>query len=72
MKHAFFLFVLLLATNVLQGQSSSKIIMADYMGINTNVAAYDNKFLADLSKIQRMMKKKFPNAMEFKRPGFDD
>jgi len=29
-------------------------------------------FLADLSKIQRMMKKKFPDAMNFKRPGFDD
>ncbi|MFA5972804.1 MAG: hypothetical protein WC780_10675 [Lentimicrobiaceae bacterium] len=29
-------------------------------------------FLADLSKIQRMMKKYFPKAMEFKRPGFDD
>jgi hypothetical protein len=29
-------------------------------------------YLADLSKIQRMMKKKFPNAMSFKRPGFDD
>jgi len=24
--------------------------MADYMGVNSNVAAYDNKFLADLSK----------------------
>jgi len=29
-------------------------------------------FLADLSKVQRMMKKKFPDAMNFKRPGFDD
>lgn len=29
-------------------------------------------FLADLSKIQRLMKKKFPDAMNFKRPGFDD
>jgi len=29
-------------------------------------------FLSDLSKIQRMMKRKFPDAMNFKRPGFDD
>ena len=29
-------------------------------------------FLADLSKIQRMMKKNFPEAMKFKRPGFDE
>jgi len=29
-------------------------------------------FLADLSKIQRLMKKHFPEAMNFKRPGFDD
>ena len=30
------------------------------------------KFLADLSRIQRLLKKKFPKAMSFKRPGFDD
>lgn len=29
-------------------------------------------FLADLSKIQRLMKKHFPEAMNFKRPGFDE
>jgi len=29
-------------------------------------------FLADLSKVQRLMKKRFPDAMNFKRPGFDD
>lgn len=29
-------------------------------------------FLADLSKIQKLMNKAFANAMEFKRPGFDD
>jgi hypothetical protein len=29
-------------------------------------------FLADLSKIQRMMFWDFPDAMNFKRPGFDD
>jgi len=30
------------------------------------------KFLADLSRIQRLLKKKFLEAMSFKRPGFDD
>src|SRR5450759_2764287 len=31
-------------------QVTPKITMADYMGVNSNVAAYDNKYLADLSK----------------------
>jgi len=30
------------------------------------------KFLADLSRIKRLLQKKFPKAMSFKRPGFDD
>jgi len=30
------------------------------------------EFLADLSRIQKLMNKAFANAMEFKRPGFDD
>ena len=30
------------------------------------------EFLADLSKIQRLMNHKFPDAMNFKRPGFDE
>jgi hypothetical protein len=34
----------------LVAQTRPKITMSDYMGINTNVAAYDNKFLTDLSK----------------------
>lgn len=29
-------------------------------------------FLSSLSKIKKMMLQKFPTAMEFKRPGFDD
>lgn len=40
---------LLLGTGLV-AQTSPKINMSDYMGINTNVAAYDNKYLADLSK----------------------
>jgi hypothetical protein len=30
------------------------------------------EFLADLSRIQKLLNKTFPKAMEFKRPGFDD
>ncbi len=29
-------------------------------------------FLADLSRIQKLLKKAFPQALDFKRPGFDD
>src|SRR5665647_403501 len=50
MKAIFSLFSFFLFTNLLQAQDTSKITMSDFMGINTNVAAYDNKFLADLSK----------------------
>jgi hypothetical protein len=50
MKSIFFLFTFLLVTNYLQAQNTPKTTMADYMGINTNVAAYDNNYLADLSK----------------------
>jgi len=50
MKAIFSLFSFFLFTNLLQAQDTSKIKMSDFMGINTNVAAYDNKFLADLSK----------------------
>ena len=30
------------------------------------------KFLADLSRIQKLFQKAFPHAMDFKRPGFDE
>jgi len=30
------------------------------------------EYLADLSKIKRLMNQKFPDAMNFKRPGFDE
>lgn len=50
MRAFFSFFVIALAVMSLRAQSPSKIIMSDYMGINTNVAAYDNKFLTDLSK----------------------
>ncbi|HET6558792.1 MAG TPA: hypothetical protein VFG54_15845, partial [Prolixibacteraceae bacterium] len=42
--------ILLLSLSTLQAQTSAKIKVTDYIGINTNVAAYDNKYIADLSK----------------------
>jgi len=50
MKASFFLFSFFLCTNLLHAQNTPKITMADYMGVNSNVAAYDNKYLSDLSK----------------------
>ena len=50
MKSTFFLGIMLLLTGGLGAQTAAKITMSDYMGINTNVAAYDNKYVADLSK----------------------
>jgi len=41
---------MMLSFSGLRAQTSTKIIMADYMGANTNVAAYDNKYIPALSK----------------------
>ncbi|HEY3372226.1 MAG TPA: T9SS type A sorting domain-containing protein [Prolixibacteraceae bacterium] len=50
MKSILVLSILFLLASGLEAQTSSKIILSDYMGINTNVASYDNKYLSDLSK----------------------
>ena len=50
MKSILILAINLLLASGLGAQTSAKITMADYMGINTNVASYDNKYVADLSK----------------------
>lgn len=50
MKPILFLFSFLVASCFIQAQTSGKMKLSDYLGINTNVAAYDNKYLADLSK----------------------
>lgn len=44
------LFTFLIATSFVQAQNMPVITMSEYIGINSNVAAYDNKYLADLSK----------------------
>lgn len=50
MKSILFLITFLLVSNFILSQNTPKITMSDYIGINTNVAAYDNKYLTDLSK----------------------
>lgn len=42
--------IILLLAGGLGAQTSPKTTMTEYMGINTNVASYDNKYLLDLSK----------------------
>jgi hypothetical protein len=49
MKVLIVLFFLFLFPFSQFAQNSTKITMSDYMGINTNVASYDYKFLDDLS-----------------------
>ena len=41
---------MILLSGGLGAQTAAKITMSDYMGINTNVASYDNNYLVDLSK----------------------
>ena len=48
MKSLLLFGIFLLLSTGLWAQTSPKITMADYMGINTNVAAYDNRYIADL------------------------
>jgi hypothetical protein len=50
MKTIFPILLIFLFSFSLIAQNAPKITMSDYMGINTNVAAYDNKYLTDLSK----------------------
>lgn len=50
MKLIFFLCIFSLSVSALQGQTSTKIKMTDFMGLNTNVASYDNKYIGELSK----------------------
>ncbi|HAH26058.1 MAG TPA: hypothetical protein DCL77_20245 [Prolixibacteraceae bacterium] len=50
MKLIFSLGIILLLASGLGAQTATKITMSDYMGVNTNVASYDNKYLLDLSK----------------------
>ncbi len=50
MKVIWFLISFFFFLNCLQAQNTPRITMSEYMGVNSNVAAYDNKYLTDLSK----------------------
>ncbi|HLN74204.1 MAG TPA: hypothetical protein VK205_12975, partial [Prolixibacteraceae bacterium] len=50
MRLTFLCGILLFSFCRLQAQTSAKIKMADFMGINTNVASYDNHYIGDMSK----------------------
>lgn len=50
MKSILLFGLLLLGAGGLKAQEAPKITMSEFMGVNTNVAAYDNKYIADLSK----------------------
>lgn len=50
MKRILSFSIFLLSVGALQAQTSEKIKMVDFMGLNTNVASYDNRYIADLSK----------------------
>lgn len=50
MKPFLFFCLFTLIFNGLKAQAPAKIKMVDFMGLNTNVASYDNKYIPDLSK----------------------
>ena len=50
MKSLLLFGIFLLLSTGLWAQTSPKITMSEFMGANTNVAAYDNRYIADLSK----------------------
>lgn len=50
MKSIYILGITFLLATGLQAQTPAKPTMAEYMGVNSNVAAYDNHYIADLSK----------------------
>jgi hypothetical protein len=56
MKPIYFLLFFFLFSLYLNAQNPASKTMADFMGINTNVAAYDNKYLTDLSKCVRWIR----------------
>lgn len=50
MKTSLRLFIILFSLQIANAQEKEPIKMSGYMGINTNVAAYDNKYIEDMAK----------------------
>lgn len=50
MKYFLKIIVILFVGNTLHAQEKESIKMVDFMGVNTNVAAYDNNYVEDMAK----------------------
>jgi hypothetical protein len=56
MKQIFVSFLILFLVFDVSAQEKPQIKMADFIGINSNVAAYDQKYLSDLAKCTKWMR----------------
>jgi hypothetical protein len=56
MKYTFYGLVFLLITNQITAQPVNGIKFSDFAGINSNIASYDHKYLADLAKCTKWMR----------------
>lgn len=50
------IFVFLIITSNISAQEKPQIKIADFVGINSNIASYDQKYLADLAKCAKWMR----------------
>ncbi len=46
----------LIITTLVSAQENEQIMMSDFIGLNSNVASYDQKYLADLAKCTKWMR----------------
>ena len=56
MKHIVVFFISFIYVSVINAQNYKTIKMSDFIGINSNVASYDQKYLADLAKCAKWMR----------------
>ena len=50
------LIIFLLTVNIVFAQDSTKFKMSDFIGVNTNIASYDDHFIDDLSKCAKWIR----------------
>lgn len=56
MKRACIVVVISFLVSGISAQEKRQMKMSDFVGINSNVAAYDQKYLADLAKCTKWMR----------------
>lgn len=56
MKQLFLFLLILFTLNRISAQEKPQIKMTDFIGINSNIASYDQKYLTDLSKCAKWMR----------------